>query len=314
MKMIFILHPLGALLLSPLLLGIVNRTKAFFAGRKGLPLLQAYYDLARLFQKSAVYSRTTSWVFRAGPMVGLAAAMTALLVLPIGGGAACLNFTGDLIFLIYLLGVMRFFTVVAALDTGSAFEGMGASREVQFSLLAEPALLLSLLAMGEIGESAIYSGIPLPHLSLSGIYAGLSFSAWMHSGTVLLLAASALFIVLLTENARIPVDDPNTHLELTMIHEVMVLDHSGPDFAMILYSSAIKLWIFGALLAGILVPVRSGDFLLDGAATLGGIFLLPIGIGVIESSMARLRLLRVPQLLSGAGVLAILAIVLVLKG
>jgi formate hydrogenlyase subunit 4 len=314
MKMIFILHPLGALLLSPLLLGIVNRTKAFFAGRKGLPLLQAYYDLARLFQKSAVYSRTTSWVFRAGPMVGLAAAMTALLVLPIGGGAACLNFTGDLIFLIYLLGVMRFFTVVAALDTGSAFEGMGASREVQFSILAEPALLLSLLAMGEIGESAIDSGIPLPHLSLSGIYAGLSFSAWMHSGTVLLLAASALFIVLLTENARIPVDDPNTHLELTMIHEVMVLDHSGPDFAMILYSSAIKLWIFGALLAGILVPVRSGDFLLDGAATLGGIFLLPIGIGVIESSMARLRLLRVPQLLSGAGVLAILAIVLVLKG
>ena len=137
---------------------------------------------------------------------------------------------------------MRFFTVLAALDTGSAFEGMGASREVQFSVLAEPALLLSLLAMGEIGELALTAGMPesLPRLSLSGIYASLSFSAWMHSGTVLLLAASALLIILLTENARIPVDDPNTHLELTMIHEVMVLDHSGPDFGMILYGAAIK--------------------------------------------------------------------------
>jgi formate hydrogenlyase subunit 4 len=316
MQTISILHPLTALILSPLLPGIINRTKAFFAGRKGQPLLQTYYDLARLFQKTPVYSQTTSWIFRAGPLAGLASAITALLVLPIGGGAAMFNFTGDLIFLIYLLGVMRFFTVLAALDTGSAFEGMGASREVQFSVLAEPALLLSLLAMGEIGEIALPAGIQeiLPHLSLSGIYTSLSFSAWMHSGTVLLLAASALLIVLLTENSRIPVDDPTTHLELTMLHEVMVLDHSGPDLAMILYGAAIKLWIFSALLAGVLIPVRSGNFLLDGAATLGGIFLLSIVIGVIESSMARLRLLRVPQLLSGAGVLAILAIVLVLRG
>ena len=316
MQTLSLLHPLAALILSPLLLGIINRIKALFAGRKGQPLLQTYYDIARLFQKSPVYSHTTSWIFRAGPLVGLASAITALLVLPIGGGAAFLNFTGDLIFLIYLLGVMRFFTVLAALDTGSAFEGMGASREVQFSVLAEPALLLSLLAMGEIGELALAAGMPgsLPRLSLSGIYTGLSFSTWMHSGTVLLLVASALLIILLTENTRIPVDDPNTHLELTMIHEVMVLDHSGPDFGMILYGSAIKLWIFSALLAGILIPVRSGNFLLDGLATLGGIFLLAIGIGVIESTLARLRLLRVPQLLASAGVLAILAIVLVLKG
>ncbi len=316
MQTLPILHPIAALILSPLLPGIINRIKAYFAGRKGQPLLQTYYDLARLIQKKPVYSRTTGWIFRAGPIVGLSCAITALTVLPMGGGAAFIGFTGDLIFLIYLLGVMRFFTVLAALDTGSAFEGMGASREVQFSVLAEPSLLLSLLALGKIGELAVAAGMPgaLPQLSLSGIYAGLSFSAWMHSGTVLFLAAGALLIVLLTENARIPVDDPNTHLELTMIHEVMVLDHSGPDFAMILYGAAIKLWIFCALLAGILIPVRSGNYLLDGLATLGGIFLLAIGIGVIESSMARLRLLRVPQLLSGAGVLAVLALVLVLKG
>ena len=204
MQTISILHPLTALILSPLLPGIINRTKAFFAGRKGQPLLQTYYDLARLFQKTPVYSQTTSWIFRAGPLAGLASAITALLVLPIGGGAAMFNFTGDMIFLIYLLGVMRFFTVLAALDTGSAFEGMGTSREVQFSVLAEPALLLSLLAVGEIGEIALPAGIQetLPHLSLSGIYTSLSFSAWMHSGTVLLLAASALLIVLLTERSE----------------------------------------------------------------------------------------------------------------
>lgn len=314
MQPLSILHPLAALILSPLLLGVINRTKAYFGGRKGQPLLQAYYDLTRLFQKTPVYSSTTSWIFRAGPLVGLASVVTALLVLPIGGGPAMLSFTGDLIFLIYLLGVMRFFTVVAALDTGSAFEGMGASREVQFSVIAEPALLLSLLALGEIGELTRAADLTLPRLSLSGIYTSLSLSAWMRYGTVLFLAAGALLIILLAENARIPVDDPNTHLELTMIHEVMVLDHSGPDFGMVLYGAAIKLWIFSALLAGILVPVRSGNMLLDAAATLGGIFLLAIGIGAIESSMARLRLLRVPQLLSGAGVLAILAIVLVLKG
>jgi formate hydrogenlyase subunit 4 len=314
MQTLSLLHLPAALILSPLLLGIINRTKAHFGGRKGQPLLQAYYDLAKLFQKTPVYSHTTSWIFRAGPLVGLASAITALLVLPLGGAVAFLSFSGDLIFLIYLLGVMRFFTVIAALDTGSAFEGMGASREVQFSVLAEPALLLSLLAMGEIGELTLAADLDLPHLSLSGIYTSLSFSAWMHYGAVLLLAASALLIILLAENARIPVDDPNTHLELTMIHEVMVLDHSGPDFGLILYGSAIKLWIFSALLAGVLIPVRSGNMLLDGAANLGGIFLLAIGIGVIESTMARLRLLRVPQLLSGAGVLAILALVLVLRG
>lgn len=315
MNMTSLLHIPTAFILAPLLLGIINRTKAFFAGRKGQPLLQAYYDIAKLLQKSAVYSRTTSWVFRAGPVASLAAVTTALLVVPVGGSAAPFHFSGDLIFLAYLLGVIRFFTVIAALDTGSPFEGMGASREVQFSVLAEPALLLSLAAMSLIGkipaaDSMLFQGF---FASLSEIYAHLTLAAWSHSGTVLLLAASAIMIVLLTENSRIPVDDPNTHLELTMIHEVMVLDHSGPDFAMILYAAALKLWIFCALLAGVLMPVRSGNFLLDTAAIIAGIFMIAIGIGVIESIMARLRLLRIPQLLSGAGVFALLAIVLVLK-
>jgi formate hydrogenlyase subunit 4 len=311
-----LLQPAAALALSPLLTGIINRTKAGFAGRQGQPLLQNYYDLAKLLRKGAVYSRTTSWVFRAGPIVGLASALTALAVLPLGGAPAPLHFTCDLIFMAYLLGLMRFFTVVAALDTGSAFEGMGASREVQFSVLAEPALLLSLAAMSQVSAASLSTRSleSLEHLSLSGMYSGLSLSAWMHGGTALLLITGALLAVLLTESCRIPVDDPNTHLELTMIHEVMVLDHSGPDFAMILYGAALKLWIMSALLAGVLVPVRSGLPLVDAAAAIGGIFVVAVVIGIIESSMARVRLLRVPQLLTGAGALSVLALMLVSWG
>jgi len=142
MNTTWLIHPVLALLLSPLLLGVINRTKARFAGRQGAPLLQAYYDLAKLLRKGAVYSRTTTWVFRAGPVVGLAAALATTTLVPLGGVPAAMNFAGDLVLLAYLLGVMRFFTVLAALDTGSSFEGMGASREVAFSALAEPALLL----------------------------------------------------------------------------------------------------------------------------------------------------------------------------
>jgi formate hydrogenlyase subunit 4 len=316
LTIISLLQPAAALVLSPLLTGIINRTKAYFAGRHGQPLLQTYYDLAKLLRKGAVYSRTTSWVFRAGPIVGLASALTALAVLPLGGAPAPLHFTCDLIFMAYLLGVMRFFTVAAALDTGSAFEGMGASREVQFSVLAEPALLLSLAAMSQVSAASASTRSlgSLEYLSLSGMYSGLSLSVWMHAGTALLLIAGALLVVLLTESSRIPVDDPNTHLELTMIHEVMVLDHSGPDFAMIQYGAALKLWIMSALLAGVLVPVRSGRPLVDAAAAIGGIFLVAVAIGIIESSMARLRLLRVPQLLTSAGAFSVLALMLVSWG
>jgi formate hydrogenlyase subunit 4 len=313
MTTISLIQPAAALALAPLLTGIINRTKAIFAGRRGQPLLQSYYDLAKLLRKGAVYSHTTSWIFRAGPMVGLACALTALAVLPLGGSPAPLHFTCDLIFMAYLMGLMRFFTIAAALDTGSAFEGMGASREAQFAVLAEPAMLLSLAAMAQVSGVTAGAGSlgNLGFLSLSEMYAGLSLSVWTHAGTALLLIAGALLVVLLTESCRIPVDDPNTHLELTMIHEVMVLDHSGPDLAMILYGASLKLWIMSALLAGVLVPVRSGNPLVDAAAAIGGIFVVAVVIGVIESSMARLRLLRIPQLLTGAGAFSVLALMLV---
>ncbi|MHC1741548.1 MAG: respiratory chain complex I subunit 1 family protein [Syntrophobacteraceae bacterium] len=306
--------PVLALILAPLLPGVINRVKALFAGRDGQPLLQLYYDLAKLLRKSAVYSRTTSWVFRAGPVVGLAAAMTGLFVLPLGGVAAPASFSGDAILLAYLLGVMRFFTVIAALDTGSAFEGMGASREVQFSALAEPTLLLGLAAVAYAngGSTSAVSAQSGSFFSLSAIVSRLSIDSWIQSGPALLMVSAALLVVFLAENSRIPVDDPSTHLELTMIHEVMVLDHGGPDFAMILYGASLKLWILGSLIASILIPVRTGSPWLDVAAIVAGIFLLAIVTGVIESVMARLRLLRVPQLLVSAGFLSTLALALIL--
>lgn len=296
-------HLLLGFIFAPLLLGVINRTKALFAGRRGQPLLQLYYDVWKLLRKGAVYSPTTTWIFRAGPIVGLAAVLAAMALVPFGKIPALIAFPGDLVLFAYLLGLMRFFTVIAALDTGSSFEGMGASREVQFSALAEPALFLALVAVARRTES----------ISLSGMFDKISMNVWQTAGLSLALAAAALVVVLLCENARIPVDDPNTHLELTMIHEVMVLDHSGPDLAFIVYGAALKLWVLGALLIGIVVPIHSGKAWIDIAISTGGLLALGVLIGVIESTMARLRLLRVPQLLVGAAVLAALALILVLR-
>ncbi|HVI95870.1 MAG TPA: NADH-quinone oxidoreductase subunit H, partial [Anaeromyxobacter sp.] len=222
-----LLHLAALLALPPLLLGIVNRTKAVFAGRVGPPLVQPYLDLAKLLRKGAVYSRTTTWVFRAGPVIGLAAVAAAGLLLAMGGAPAALSFGGDFVLFAYLLGLARFFTALAALDTGSPFEGMGAAREVTFASLAEPALFLCLLVLARATGT----------ISLSGMLGAALPAAWGSAGPALLLAAIALFVIALAENARIPVDDPNTHLELTMIHEVMVLDHGGPDLAFILYGA-----------------------------------------------------------------------------
>lgn len=294
---------LSGMLLAPLLPGIVNRTKAFFAGRRGPHLLQTYFDIWKLFHKGAVYSRTTTFIFSAGPIISLAALIGAAAFVPLGSIGAPVIFGGDVILFVYLLGLARFLTVIAALDTGSSFEGMGASREVWYSALTEPALLLGLAVLGKETGS----------LSLSGMLLALSTDIWKTSGPAFILLAVTFFIILLSENSRIPVDDPNTHLELTMIHEVMVLDHGGPDFGFIIYGGALKLWIFATLLVGVMVPVRTGNILLDGAAALLGIVAVGIMVGTIESSMARLRLMRVPQLLIAANALSFLALILTLR-
>jgi formate hydrogenlyase subunit 4 len=300
------LVPALALGLVPLLPGLIVRTKSWAAGRQGPPLMQAWYDIARLLRKGAVYSRATTWVFRSGPVVGLAACLLALLLVPSFGAPAPLAFAGDVILLVGLLALARFVTMLAALDTGSSFEGMGASREAAFSALAEPALLFGLATLARAGGGAPLSVMLGP--SLAGAWLGLGSMA-----PALALVLVSLFVLLLAENSRIPVDDPATHLELTMIHEVMVLDHSGPDLAFIEYAAAIKLWIFEALLVGLALPVRTGQPLADAAIFLLGMALTSVAVGLVESTMARLQLPRVPQLLLGASVLSGFGLILTLR-
>jgi formate hydrogenlyase subunit 4 len=282
---------------------VIGKTKALFAGRTGPPFLQSYYDIWKLFGKGLVISRTTTWIFRAGPVLGLAVPVLASLMVPFGAIAAPLSFTGDLILFVYLFGLSRFFTASAALDTGSSFEGMGAAREVTFSCLAEPTVFFSFIVLARLSGS----------LSLNAMFGPILYPAWQSAGPSLILVVACLFVVVLVENCRIPFDDPNTHLELTMIHEVMVLDHSGPDFGMILYGAAMKLFVLGALVVRLVFPGTTGNVLLDTLLFAGGMLLLAVVIGVVESTMARLRLLRVPQLLVGTMLLSFFSLILLLR-
>jgi formate hydrogenlyase subunit 4 len=297
-----IVHVALLLVLPPLLLGVINRTKSWFAGRRGPPLLQPYYDLARLFRKEMVFSRTTTWVFRAGPVIGVCTAVLAGFLVPFGAFDAPVRFTGDLVLFVYLMALGRFFTTAAALDTGSAFEGMGAAREVSFACLAEAALFMAFVVL--VRFSGALSLSPMFHAPMLAPLHGLPAAA-------LFLVAVGLFVVLLAENSRIPVDDPNTHLELTMIHEVMVLDHSGPAFGLVLYGAAQKLYVFAAILVHLLLPAVDPVFrwITFGAGLLG----VAVLIGIVESTMARLRMTHVPALLVAASLSCALGVILLLK-
>ncbi|MBF0511617.1 MAG: NADH-quinone oxidoreductase subunit H [Candidatus Omnitrophica bacterium] len=300
--MLILIHFLIVLIFSPLLLGIIGKTKAFFAGRWGAPLLQPYYDIFKLFSKGNVYSVTTTWIFQAAPLLSFVCILVSCLVLPFGGIHAPCFFWGDVLLFAGLYTLARFVMVIAALDTGSSFEGMGAAREATFSCLAECCLFLNFIVLALLSKKLILSQMVGGDLSVS----------WWTDGPALILVGGSYFMVLLTENARIPVDDPQTHLELTMIHEARVLDHSGWDFAFILYGSAIKLFVLGGLLVDVLLPLDHQPVLIQMGEFFVGMVILAMGIGCVESSMARLRLNRIPQLLTGSFILALVGFLVVL--
>lgn len=298
-----LVHILLLLAMPPFLLGVISRVKAGMAGRTGAPLLQPYHDILRLLRKGTVLSRTTTWLFRAGPIVSLASVFVAALLIPFGGHLPPISFSGDLLLFAYLFGLSRFFTTVAALDTGSSFEGMGASREAAFGCLGEPVLFLVLVALAR--ESGT--------VSLNGILSHASGKMWPGDAAALLLMVAALFILLLVENCRIPFDDPNTHLELTMIHEVMALDHSGPALAMIHYGAALKLFTLSALLLHVALPFGTGEGLAGWGVFMAFMLLIAVMVGVVESVMARIRLDRVPHLLVASAALAGFAFLLAVR-
>ena len=290
------------LLFSPFLLGVIGKTKAFFAGRQGPPVLQPYYDILKLIQKGSVYSLTTTWIFRAAPLISLSAVLVSSFLIPFGSLKAPVQFWGDVLLFAYLFGLARFFIVLAALDTGSSFEGMGASREARFSCLSEVVLFINFAALVVLSKS----------FSLSQMIGESWRSSWSASGPALILVLASHFMILLVENSRIPIDDPATHLELTMIHEVMVLDHSGPDFAFILYASAVKLFVLGSFLVTILIPFQFHNQIINAVVFLAGMTGLAVTIGIVESAMARLRLYRIPTFITGSFVLALFGLVIAL--
>lgn len=297
MTLRIIFHTLLLLGFAPLLSGIITRVKSKVGGRRGAPLLQLYFDIVKLLRKDMVFSSTTTWLFRASPMLAVALPLLASLFIPFGALKAPISFTGDFVLFAYLFGLARFFTVLAALDTGSSFEGMGAAREATFSCLSEATLFIIFMILARLSNS----------LSLNGML------STDHGGISLFLASVCLFIILLAENCRIPVDDPNTHLELTMIHEVMVLDHSGPDLGLILYGAAMKLLVLSALLADLVLPASTGNIFFDTGLFIAFTMLLAIFIGLVESAMARLRMIRIPQLLVGTALLSFFSFILLLR-
>ncbi|MGD8702598.1 MAG: NADH-quinone oxidoreductase subunit H [Desulfosarcina sp.] len=295
---------IGALLAAPLFAGVIFKVKAFFGGRKGSPLLINYYTLIKLFQKGSVYSTSTTCIFKLGPMVSLASAATALLFLPIAGHAPVISFHGDVIFVLYLLGLARFFTIAAAMDTASPFEGMGAAREAFFPIICEASLFMVLILFYRLSRD----------LNLAAYFAGLQPSGfWQTAGSPMMFIIIAFFIILLTENARVPVDDPATHLELTMIHEVMVLDHSGPDFGFIEMGAFLKMFFYAAIISRLILPFDAAHPAINLALFSLGLLIVYVVVGVIESIMARYRIDLVPKFVMTSFALAFFATVITLE-
>ncbi|NLI74610.1 MAG: formate hydrogenlyase [Euryarchaeota archaeon] len=292
------------LALAPLVTGIIRSLKARMQGRKGPSVLQPYRDLLKLLYKSSIRSRDSSWVLSIAPYVCMAAVIAAALLVPVIY-TGTFGLIGDLLLLIYLLAIVRFFTTLAALDAGSTFGGMGSSRELFISSIVEPTMLLSIFTVGLISSTTDLGGI-----SMNMASTGLDLIE-----PSLLLAAAAFFIAILAENSRVPVDNPATHLELTMVHEAMVLEYSGKDLALMEYASMTKLLVFFTLMANIFFPWGIATSMDPIALAIGllaylvKISILTLAIAVVESSMAKMRLFRLPNLFTMAFILSLLAVI-----
>jgi len=309
---IVILQVFIILALAPLLSGIIKKIKAFFQIRKGPGVFQPYYDIAKLLRKDSVVSQNVSWVFHVAPIISFVAVLTAGILIPIFITELPLGFAGDLIAVAYLFALARFFTALASLDAGSSFGGMGGSREMFVAALVEPALMLSIFAVAlNVGSTN------LSYISQTVSAMGLdAFSPYQ------ILAFAALFIIAIAETGRIPVDNPATHLELTMIHEAMILEYSGKQLAIVELGAMIKQLLVFSLLANIFVPwgIASGSraiaILVALLAYLIKIIVLGAVMAMVETSTAKWRLFRLSELLSISLMLSFLSLVsfIIVKG
>lgn len=264
-----------------LMMGVIKKTKAFWAGRKGVSLFQPLYDFIRLMKKDFVISRTTSVVFKIAPVVAISSVLAASLFVPMATGTALINIQAGIIIFAYVLGLGKFFSLISAMDTGSSFEGMGASREACFTTIVEPAFFMIIASIMALTGNFTFT-------SLKGILE----NAGSYGILITIFAVVALFLMILIEGSRVPVDDPTTHLELTMIHEVMILDNSGSDLALLTWGNSIKMLLVSSLIANILIPAHFSE-LASTALYLFIIFAISVIIGTVESGMARIRMSHV---------------------
>lgn len=292
-------------LMAPLVKGVISRIKARFQNRRGASVLRPYQELLKLFRKEDLVPQTVSVIFRLSPVIVMAGTVMAALFVPVLHASAILGMSGDLFFVVYFLALSRFFLMLGGLDSGSAFGGMGASREALVSTLAEAPLLLAMSAVAIFARSTSISGV-----SAWTLQQGVSqFTA------VQALALVALVLVAIAETGRIPVDNPTTHLELTMIHEGMVLEYSGPSLALIEWASALKLTVISALLISLFVPWgMAATVTFAGVAIALVVFtlkmlVLVVAIALMESAVAKLRMYLVPDFLEVSLALAVLAVV-----
>ncbi|HOW41962.1 MAG TPA: NADH-quinone oxidoreductase subunit H [Bacteroidales bacterium] len=291
------------LLVSLFFPGIILRTKSLTSGRLGPGLMQPVKDVVRLFRKGAVYSDTTSFIFRIAPTIYFSSVLMACLVIPMGQYRGLVSFDGDFVFFAYILALGKFFSIIAAMDTGSSFEGMGASREALYSMFAEPAFFILL------GSFSLLTGFTSFYDIFNSLHLGSSITY-----TLGILAAFVLIMIAMIENSRMPVDDPKTHLELTMVHEVMILDNSGFDLGLIIYTGYLKFAMYGALIAGFFIGSLSHGWSMAAFLFIQVVFAATVGL--IESFMARFRMNHNPQFilaLSSVSFLIFLGVLLVLE-
>ncbi len=280
--------------------GIIGKVKAIIVGRKGPGLFQPVYDIIRLFRKGSVYSTTTSYIFRLSPLIYFATIFTALLFIPFLNHKGLFSFEGDFVVFAYLLALGRFMMIIAAMDTGSGFEGMGANREALFSMLVEPAFFILLGSIALITDQ----------ISFYALYANVHFGSNL-SFLIALIGTYLLIQIAMVENSRVPIDDPKTHLELTMIHEVMVLDYSGFDLALIQLANLLKFAIYGALIANFVLP-SSIPFYLQVSGFLAVEIAFVIIVGLLESFRARNKMNKNPQWIISLSAIAVLVFIAVL--
>jgi formate hydrogenlyase subunit 4 len=303
---IWIAQLIVVLALPPLVNGIVRKSKARLQNRLGPPLSQSYFDLLKLFRKEALVSVNASWIFRVTPYIVFGTTFLVALLMPMFSPHVPLGWMSDFVLLVYLLGLGRFFIALSALDTASSFGGLGSSREMTIASLVEPAMILSIFA----------TAASIGTMNLNAIASSVSPSITSVLNPSQILAFAGLFIVTLAETGRIPVDNPATHLELTMIHEAMILEYSGRHLALIEWASQIKLVIFFSLLGNLFIPMgAASDLTFVGILTGGAIYLVKVAglavvVALVESTNAKLRLFRVPDLLMVAFTLSLLSLVL----